>query len=454
MRREAAPALAEAFGSFLARLDEDALTPDLAMVLKLRVLDLFGAAVAGMQTGGLVHFLGDRPGGGATCWFDGSATSVREASFLNSFVSHAAYMEDGSRFSGGHPASVVVPAAFAIAEERGLSGQRLLSALLGGYEVFLRLGRAAYPALVRRGMQSTAMLGALGSAAAAAVLRDLDEARAAHALAISASLGFGLKAALNASLSQPVQVARSCEGGVMAAMAAERGATGAVRILEEGLLPLFGTDTPPDDALAGLGREFCAGETYVKIHGGCRGNHAPLDVVSGLMQRAGASYGEVETIRVSVDTVTDAADIHEPATGEQAQFSARYAIAALLLFGDALPHRYSDRLLQDPALRDLMGRISVDVDPALDAGYPDKRGAAAAITLRDGREIRGGLDNARGEPEHPLSAGEIEAKFMRLAGEHFGDDAPELVERVLQLETQADIRPIAAILRRRARGPS
>lgn len=450
MRQGSGRTLVEAFGSFLAQPYEEAMAPELASVLKLRILDLFGAAVAGMETGGVDPFIGDRPEGPATCWLDGSTTWVREAAFLNSFVSHAAYMEDGSRFTGGHPASVVIPAALAIAEQRAVSGRRLLVAILRGYEVFLRVGRAGYPSLVRRGMQSTAMLGALGSAAACAVLRDLDATRASHALAISANLGFGLKAALSASLSQPVQVARSCEGGILAALAAERGAQGALRILEEGLLPLFGSDSSPAGVTAGLGENFCASETYVKIHGGCRGNHAPLDVVAGLMNRAAATHDDVEAIRLCVDTVTDAADIHEPMSGEQAQFSARYAVAALLLHGDALPHRYSDRLLSDGDMRELMNRITVVVDRALDEAYPDKRGASATINLRDGRVLSGSLDNARGEPEDPLDAREIEKKFMALAGHHFGVDAPELVDRIEGLEKQPDIHAIMAIIARAA----
>ena len=52
-------------------------------------------------------------------------------------------------------------------------------------------------------------------------LRGLPPQPAGHAIAIAASLGSGFKEALKASGSQPLQVARSCEGGIVAVALAE-----------------------------------------------------------------------------------------------------------------------------------------------------------------------------------------------------------------------------------------
>ncbi len=60
-----------------------------------------------------------------------------------------------------------------------------------------------------------------------------------------------------------------------------------------------------------------------------------------MLDEADADPGLIDTISIAVDSVTAAADIDHPVTGEQAQFSARFAVAARLLKGDALPHRYS-----------------------------------------------------------------------------------------------------------------
>src|SRR5690606_15559441 len=149
----------------------------------------------------------------------------------------------------------------------------LVTAIAAGYEVFLRLGAAIYPSTVRRGFQSTAVLAAPATAAAAAVLLDLPAERAVHAIAIACSHGAGLKEALKAADSQPLQVGRSSEGGLLAALYAAQGATGAPAIIEQGFLRAYADEARAAPVGEGLGRRWHIGQTYLKAHGGCRGNH-------------------------------------------------------------------------------------------------------------------------------------------------------------------------------------
>ncbi len=439
--------LAQHLGSFAATLRVQDLPPQVVADLKLRVLDLFGAAVSGVEAGGWIAFDREQAPGKAWIWATGNRGAARDAAFLNSFVAHATYMEDGSRFSGGHPSSVVIPAVLATAEDTGHGdGSSLITALAVGYEVFLRLGRAIYPEVVRRGHQSTAALGAVAAAAAVANARRLSPEQAAHAIAMAANLGFGLKHALKASGSQPVQVARACEGGVIAAEAALRGATGAPDILEAALLPMLGGACELGAVTQDLGYRFSVRETYLKLHGGCRGNHAPIDLVQDLVTGAGRALAEVSQISVWVDSVTHDADIDSPQTPEQAQFSARFAVAAHLLTGDALPDRYTALRLADPAQRALMARITVGAETALDVGYPDRRGARAQIVFVDGKVVEGEIANARGEPEAPVSADGVAAKFQRLAGSALGTDATRLLDLTASLDHLSDTGVIGALM--------
>lgn len=423
--------LAFDLGARVAGLRAADLPPAVQDALRLRLLDLAGAAASGIAAGNWQAFDRLPAPGRATIWANGQRAAVREAAFLNSFVSHATYMEDGSRFTGGHPASVVIPAVLAACEpDDAAEPDDLLAAIAAGYEVVLRLGRAVYPEIVRRGHQSTASLGAVAAAAGVARARRLSPAQAGHAIAIAANLGFGLKHALRASAAQPVQVARACEGGVIAAEAAARGAEGAIDILESGLLPMLGGRMD----LASILHDpdaFRIGETYIKLHGGCRGNHAPIDLVQDLLAGANQSPEAVERIEIAVDSVTHAADIEDPATPEQAQFSTRFAVAAALLTGDALPERYCAARLADPAQRSLMARIAVSTDTALDAHYPDQRGATARIRMAGGGCLEGRITNARGEPEVPVTAQAVADKFRRLATPVLGEPAVRQLEALI-----------------------
>ncbi|GAA5232376.1 MmgE/PrpD family protein [Verticiella sediminum] len=441
------PSLAEAFGAFVAATRFEALPAAVTEAAKLRILDVLGAALAAYGRARHAQLLPLLTSQGATnAWGLRDRLALRDAILLNSFLSHALYLEDGSRFSGGHPSSVVIPCAIAFAEAQGASGRDLIAAVVVGYDVFLRLGRAIYPSTVRRGFQSTSVAGAAASAAAAAHLLRHDPGQARNALAIAATLGVGLIAASTSSGSQPLQVARSCEGGALAALFAGQGAVGAGGIIEDGFLQAFSDAAPAIDMLAGLGSDFRILETYLKMHGGCRGNHAPVDVVQALRLRHGFDAAEIASLRIAIDSVTDRIAIHEPANGTQAQYCVAFAVAAALANGDASIAQYTDAMLQAPHIRALMERIQVAVDPALDHGYPDRRGAHAEVVLRDGRRFRGAIDNARGEPEQPFAASEVERKFFTLARDVLPLGGRRVRDLVMDLESLDDVGTLAAAL--------
>ncbi len=439
--------LVNELGRFVSQTRCQGLPADVVDATKLRILDLLAAGLVGFRLGShqlLLPILGGV--GPATVWGLGVKFPLRDAILVNSFLAHSTYLDDGSRYTGGHPSSVVIPSAIALAETERATGRDVIASVATGYEVFLRLGRAIYPSTVVRGFQSTAVLGAVASAAASANMLHFAPECAKNAMAIASNLGVGLKEALKSSGSQPLQVARSCEGGVLAALFAGQGAEGADSIIENGFMKAFADDAVAAEVLAELGTRFRIFETYIKVHGGCRGNHAPVDVVQDLVKAHAIRPDDIEHIAIRVDSVTFAAEIHEPRNGNQAQFSVAFSVAVALLDGNASIFQYTDEKVADPRIRAMMARIRVEVDTGLDQGYPDKRGAAADIVVRDGRRYSGFIENARGEPEYPLTAAEIENKFLTLATDVLGDHAERVRDMVMGLEKLADINLLTACL--------
>ena len=440
--------LVNEFGKFIAQTRYENLPADVIATVKLRVLDLLAAGLAGYHMGCHKQLLPILGGAGeASVWGVGKKLALRDAILVNSFMSHALYLDDGSRFTGGHPSPVVIPSAVALAETRRASGRDLIAAVAAGYEIFLRLGRAIYPSTVVRGFQSTAVLGAPASAAACASLLHYSPDMAKNALAIACNLGVGLKEALKSSGSQPLQVARGCESGLVAALFAGQGAQGADSILEAGFLKAFAENAATADILTGLGTDFRIFETYIKVHGGCRGNHAPVDVVQDVVRSNAIETESIASIMIRVDSVTYAAEIHAPATGNEAQFSVAFAVAAALVNGDASIFQYTDAKVADPRIRAMMAKIHVEVDKKLDEGYPDKRASAAEITLADGRRCSGYIPNAKGEPESPFSGAEIEAKFLTLTRDILPGGGERVRDLVMRLETLEDMDVLTAALK-------
>lgn len=442
--------LIETFGSYLAETRFSDLPAEVVKTAKVRLLDLLASGLAGYRTGlyrPVAAALQPGPGPVAI-WGEGRRVTAKDAAIVNSFMAHCTYFEDGSRATGGHPSSALVPAVLALGEARPATGEQVILGMVLGYEVFIRVGSAIYPATVSRGFQPTAILAALGAAAGCAKLLDLDARGCANALAIAANLGAGLKEALKASASQPIQVGRSCEGGLTAALLAQQGLKGFPGILDAFMAAH--AETPDREAvLPGLGTTYKIEETYLKVHGGCRGNHAPIDVVLRIMSENFLTAAEIAQICIGIDSVTAASEIRQPANGEAAQFSIPFSVAVALLCGDASPFQFTDERVRDPHIRRFMERVRVEVRPEMDRLLPRKRGATAEIVTADGRTFRAAIDVARGEPEAPFTAADIEAKFAKVAEGVLGDGVSRVIDTVRQLEKLSDVGELTSLLKDR-----
>ncbi len=220
----------QALAEFAATLTWRALPA--AVEEKARACLLYGLAVGvasvGMAAPARAARALDREGGTgrATRLLDGRASPPGAAAMANGVLCHARIQEDAH--PAGHVGVVVVPAALAMAEDRQASGTDLLAAIAAGYEVALRIGRDHAAPLSARGFRTTPAYGVFGAAAAAARLLGLDAARAAHALAIAASLAGGLREFATAGSGEyPFQAGVAARNGVTAALLAAEGADGA-----------------------------------------------------------------------------------------------------------------------------------------------------------------------------------------------------------------------------------
>src|SRR3546814_33951 len=135
--------LAAVLGRFVANTRAEHLPSEVMQATSLRMLDTLAAAASGVQQGSHQGLLALLPGNGPiSVWGTAARRCLRDAVIINSAVSHSTYFEDGCRYTGGHPSSALIPAAFALACERGASGAELAAAIATGYEVF-QIGRAS-----------------------------------------------------------------------------------------------------------------------------------------------------------------------------------------------------------------------------------------------------------------------------------------------------------------------
>jgi 2-methylcitrate dehydratase PrpD len=91
--------------------------------------------------------------------------------------------------------------------------------------------------------------------------------------------------------------------------------------------------------------------------------------------------------------------------------------------------------LADPAIRDLMTRIELSVDSALDAAFPGQRAAHVRIELNNGRSASFFQPTRKGDPEAPLTDDDLSNKFMELVTPVLGlSPTTSLLKKLWHLE--------------------
>ena len=193
------PSASVALAGFVAGLDLARVPDDIVAYARVLLLDLLGAALAGVDTAEARAMLlaaeGFAPNAGpCAIWGTSRTTTAATAALVNGVLAHAQELDD---FGGAdHSGAVVIPAALAVAEAEGIDdGKRLLEAVIAGYDVALRVleGAGGYRAHnTIGGWHSTGTCGRFGAAAAAARMLGLDPGKTAWALGLAGSFTGGI----------------------------------------------------------------------------------------------------------------------------------------------------------------------------------------------------------------------------------------------------------------------
>jgi 2-methylcitrate dehydratase PrpD len=334
-------------------------------------------------------------------------------------------MDDIHRDAIVHSGPVVVPAALFLGHALGASLHDILVAVVRGYEAMIRLGRCVGPGHYAL-WHNTATCGPTGAAAAAASLLGLSPDGWVHAFGHAATQSAGLwQVRLEPGLSKQWHVARAAQTGVQAALLARAGAAGPTRIFE-GEKGFFAALCPDGDAsrlCEPLADDWCMLQTSFKPWPACRHAHAGIDAALRVATRAGLGIdtcrrervGQIDSVQVH--TYADAlafCDRVHPATPAQARFSLQHAVAVCLLSGPPGLEDFQPAGLANPQLAALREKVSLHVADPWNARYPAHYGAAVTVSLRSGHVHRAQVDDALGDPERPMSTGQILQKARTL----------------------------------------
>jgi len=410
------------------------------------ILDWLGSALAGAVEvpARLMQMLVARLGASseATVFAAGRA-SAAAAAMANGVAAHILELDDVHKGSTLHAAAPIIPAALAVAEREHADGRSFVTAVVLGYEAAFRIGEAVNPSHYRF-FHPTGTAATFGAAVAAGSLMKLNSEQMLQALGSAGTQAAGLwEFNADGAMSKHLHPGKAAFNGILSADLAHAGFSGATRILEgdRGFFRAMSTSHDPTRITDGLGRVWKISENCYKLHSCCGHTHTAIDVALDLRLKQKWSAEDVlaNVTGIHIETYGPGYEIVKqlnPCSPFQAKFSVAYCVAAALLEARVgLDHFSPERFTADgvcgSAISVLLERTRVTVEDDLTRKYPLAWPVRLTLTLSDGSVLRGTSDYARGNPENPVSTGELENKCWTLVESRFGRGTADAALRAL-----------------------
>jgi len=438
---------------YMAEARDRSLPLEVQQACKHRILDSLGAIVSGarLKAGELaiqyVRLQGGLPE--ASLLATDVKTSAVNAALANGMSGHADETDDFEPVTKAHPGCSVVPAALAMAEREGSSGEELLRAVVLGYDLCCRFLMALGPELVRRGHRSAeGTSSTMGCTAAAASLARLDQTGMRYALSYGAQQVSGIWSWVRDS--EHVEKAFDFAGmgarnGVTAATMVQTGFTGVWDVLEgeHNVLEALSPSPKPSEIVKDLGNRFFVTETAIKPYPVGYPIQSALDAFFALHRQHGLTVENVE--RINVRLPEDGARIVN--NRSMPDVNCQHMIAMALVDGNVtFASTRSYQRMSDPVVLAVKERVNLVADPRLmDLEAP--RSAKVEVVLKDGRTLNHFTPHAYGTKQNPMETKGVNAKVRGLLEPVLGPLRTEaVIQRVNGLEGMANVQELLPFL--------
>lgn len=377
----------------------------------------------------------------------GAKLPVPQAALANAMLGHGIELDDAHANALTKSGSLLIPSVVTSGEHLGRNGAQTIAAAVVGYEIMVRIGLAINPSHRKRGFHTTGTVGAIASAGATAKQLALSAEQTNHALGLGAMQSAGIQAYLDdPCMAKPLSPGKAAFNGTLAAMLASREFTGPRYALEsqEGFFNAYADELNTHHVFDGLDSDYKIMEIGFKPHAACRYAHGPIDAAQAIKVGHGAQAGEINKIRVRMCELAIRQSGHtEVPNLNSAMGSTPFGVALALTRGQNNLADYKEGF-EDSRNHQLVRNVELVPEPEF--GLMGRQ-AIVEVTLTDGRTVAERVEGPKGEPEHPMSAEELEQKFLGLAGLALGEQKARHLNEVLgDLENVEDLRAVTALL--------
>ena len=385
-------------------------------VLRLHLADTVGAWIAGSATpeGRALVKLGGQVGAG---------TPDRVAT--NCALARLSEIDDIHLASGTTPGALVVPAALTIAASLGWRGAALAGAIAVGYDAMVRLGTAlGGPSILTRGIWPTYLTAPFGVASVAARLLGLTETQASHALGIALALASpAVGHPSGPTMSRWLAIGNAARNGVTAALSAQAGFTGDLRLFEgEFFSSIYGLSPNP---AALLDERPVLGDVSFKPWCAARQTMAATQALKEIIE-AGVSPSEMTELAVSVPPPYLRMIAHGVVPRDRASHltSVAYQMALAAFTPDAALDIKQAPDAVSEEIRNFMSRVTVKADEDLLKHYPKSWPARLLVATPSGKREKLVL-HVPGDPERAFDELQVAEKFRRVTVPVSGERAAD-----------------------------
>lgn len=427
----------ERLARWVVAADDDPLPADVLAKTRRMMLDALGAAIGGSENATAERsrrvLTAAMPGDAASLIGLPYRAALPIAAFVNAVAMHALEVDDGYTRGSVHPSTVVLPAVLAVAETVDSSMDDIIRAFAVGAEIVCRIAEAGHPETYARGFHNTALSGALGAAAATAVLLGLNDVETTHAIGMACSHSGGLFEFLSDGADvKKIHPGIAARDGVLCALMAQEGITGPRTALEgpRGYFRAFTGDVgAAERVIDNLGTNWRLLEVYHKMHACCRALHSSIDALLEIKAAHNVEWGSVRS--VTIRTYGKAAEYNNRVISSliDAQMSLPLTAVVALQQG-TVGYADIESALTTVTAADL-DRVTIQHGIDLDPLYPPLR-PATAIVKTDFGSYENYIDIPYGEPKNPVTDVRLVAKFEGLVGPVLGlPNAGRIVNEVL-----------------------
>ncbi len=445
---------------FSSSLRFDDLPSEVVSKAKLCILDtlgccIFGASLQPVQKLAAV-VTAEGAAQSATVFGMPLRTSASLAALLNGTSAHAFQLDEIHLESTLHPGSLALPAAFALAEAgRDVGGRELITAMVAGYEVGIRIGLAAKGGMFKSGFHNQGTTGVFVAAAAAARILGLAGHQTQHAFGIAGSQAAGLMAVQAGAMTKSFHSGRAAQSGIYAAQLARSGYTGILDVLDGAYGTFFSSflDEWSEPVLTeGLGTRWETLRVGFKPAPASNGSITAMTAMDAIMREHRLAATDIEQVTAYVSDNT----LHHcgwPYEGDRiqsvlsAQMNLLYGIAVMALERQSGTEQFVESKIRDPEILKFIARIQVEHEPKFDRDNGRYRVACRLVVRCKNRVVHETTVLYRkGSPEDPMTDEQLRKKFVMLTKGIIGDRCVQVANVVSRLENYKNLSELSLIL--------